>query len=844
MANGDISNVIILNNGFQVTCNIAGLSTGGVYNFGLGNNNNPLSGIPTVVFTVISMGFDDNGNPTTIKRFVYGTAPVRNPYSLNGQQFTKAESGNSPVTITFALNEPIYQNDNIGVGKSGTAPTVSFISGFYTENGISSNQILELNVTNNSTLAYPKVVANWSRPTNDKVGGTIMPGVVAFHKFAQNGRPIRCIKITAADAHSNSVTTTILNPIVDTSYGDAIPVVEYCPILDISNFTQGDLGTLDFKAYPWIGDSTSIIDTTTGVSGNSPLYGTRNFICDISGTYSQAVIYVDNSGNDITGDGTLANPYLTIAKAITSVQIYNVNNYARASCDGGIIYLGPNGGTQTFSWLGSAAPTYGATPMKCNLIISSAPGQSSTNISLGAYSTAKWTGLMIKIQNLTINMGNGAGTGCFDPNVSNASTWFHNCIINSTTSPIVYRSTVWHMTICNFTALAQGIFPFSTVNTSPSIIRGNKFPATSGYGSLYAYTFIGNSKTTTYPSLLYVDNISGSLTPKHTNTIIAFNKWTAGGNTSAIIALRAGINEINGLAVVQNIFEQTSGTNPVIQIAADGSTVYGPINNVIIHHNVFIGQRCNICYDENGADSGTNAGVRTNWSVKNNIIDQVNIKTDTFTGNSCVASISGLTVTVTQSGHQFQVGDIAYISGFTGASSAYNGAWTVATITGTYPTSTTFTYIVNSNVGATTGSPALGPHPNRINNWQNVYGVGFSGNCFAETLNIGVAGTFQQDFSGINTIRPTVNLTNQIPTSQPPSCTPNTLSFISFKNRKSFNGTISGSGNGDYSINSISPAFNIQYDFILPYDINGNPRSAQDAAGAYATLVHNPLLSM
>lgn len=44
-----------------------------------------------------------------------------------------------------------------------------------------------------------------------------------------------------------------------------------------------------------------------------------------------------------------------------------------------------------------------------------------------------------------------------------------------------------------------------------------------------------------------------------------------------------------------------------------------------------------------------------------------------------------------------------------------------------------------------------------------------------------------------------------------------------------------GTGNGDYTPLSTSPAYNIQYDLLIPYDIAGRTRGTTDSAGAIST---------
>src|SRR5512145_993495 len=185
MAAGDILSCTIDPLGWKATVVIEGFKDGGAYAWGFTTSANKIN-IPSaakVVFTVVSEGYNSSGVLGTITRTIYGTETLRNPYP-NEATLQETEAGGN-LSIVIALSEPIYDDDNTGVGKSGTAPTVSIAAGWYTDSGTGgssapNNACTNLAVTNNSTLDYPKVIGNWAWPCYERVTADFAVEFVAF----------------------------------------------------------------------------------------------------------------------------------------------------------------------------------------------------------------------------------------------------------------------------------------------------------------------------------------------------------------------------------------------------------------------------------------------------------------------------------------------------------------------------------------------------------------------------------------------------------------------------------------------------------------------------------------
>ena len=113
----------------------------------------------------------------------------------------------------------------------------------------------------------------------------------------------------------------------------------------------------------------------------------------------------------------------------------------------------------------------------------------------------------------------------------------------------------------------------------------------------------------------------------------------------------------------------------------------------------------------------------------------------------------------------------------------------------------------------------------RIGNWQVMYGVGAAGNTDLDPKLMDSG--WRWSFIGLNCYS---NRSWAGTGSGAPWAT-----YAQFVSRRS--GTLDGlnaAGNGDYHILSTSPLLQIQTQWILPFDIEGNARSPSDPPGAYA----------
>jgi hypothetical protein len=619
---GDIMAVRILEDGWSAEIDVNGFKTGGVYDFGLGPDNSPTNS--KIVFTVTSQGYDENGNLGTITRTVYGTKWVRKTYpdSIINSHVPNERELDGILTVRVSLSDFIYIDDkNGGTGTSGTDVGVSIASGWYMDSGANGtglpNNGSVMTAANNSTVAYPKVVGRWAWPGYERVTGDFLVEASAFNRFAKDNKPVAKVVFHAEDEHGNTYETSTGDLVISSRGGDANPVLVYQGIIPVANFYQDDVITVNFTAYPWVGDSSSIINSGIGFDGAaqpSEALGPLNALNDKNGTYGVGYVQVSPSGSDTTGTayGTQAqaeagNAYRTIEKAAEGLKNYHAANFGRNNAGAGVILLAAGNhafpGVSTVD-LGAMETWLTIKPMstasKANTIISSTSGQS-------------FKGTHLKVEGLTLS---SPGT-VLTARAASDALWLHDNEINLSSQAAIAYFKAAYATNNHVTNLKNG-FASSGSNTPFAIIRGNVAdnPTSSSF-----YAVLGN-KNITGAAFAESNNNRGGLSD---NSIFAFNSIYRMSNT---LNWARSSQISKGMAIVQNLFESTStGSFAILFLSSDTPAT---TSNIMIWHNTFVGQREGLSYNSVGSDPY----YRTNWSEKYNIYEELGKKTDTFSGTT------------------------------------------------------------------------------------------------------------------------------------------------------------------------------------------------------------------
>ena len=765
---------------------LAWTSVGEAYSLGIGSNGSVSSA--KIVVTVTSTGYKADGTSTTYTRTLYATHQLRKVYNVAYTPPYPNDETNVTTTLTmrFALGAaPKSVGD---VPESGyvftgdTSVSVNVAAGIYTYSSTPSNAATGLSVTNSSTLAFPKAIANWSRPGWQRItGSTLTVAAVGFAQGAHDGRPLAAMIFSAADAHSHTATTTVTLPTIDFSQGDAVPVQEYIGTLNLSGFTQADLVTVNFKAVPWLGVTASIMDTSDGTySQPTPLYAPIYFINDAAGTFGTAAAVVDGSaGNDSTcvavseatfnanpnSNAANTSPCLTANKAIQIIMAWNNSNASPARKDqAGSIWMKAG----SYLWTGTTTSVAASTGTNKNVVwlnVQPFPGVARSSVVLtGITDTASnYTGdSPFHVKGLTVNITSGSPVELFHGQGNNSNyLWVDGCSLTMTSGSIVaysFSSDYWTQnTAVNLTATAFS--PYTAAHDLPPLLRGNVF---TGYTQTLGdwYTTIGNLFAPSSPAAMgfsvYESSGTLSVQPIFAFNVSANNNYT----TNSQLFLFNTLSTALGAAVVGNLFEFNSATSQsMVGVARDSSTST-LVPNVMLWGNTLTGQRINRNYNE----TGSSPLYRYLWQEVGQLYESTAIKSDTFS---------------------------------------------------------------TANAG-------------RVGNWAGEYSVGYWGDFDAETGTVsnpvGVANQFQAEFNGIqNAFR--IPNSNAQQSGEPPSNSAlmTAVGYVNYVSRASWDGTSVGAGNGNYRLKSNSPAAHMMTNCVLPYDLDGQVRncSGWGSAGAY-----------
>jgi hypothetical protein len=314
MATGDITSITVRADGWTADVVVSGFTTGATYTYG-----NRYLGTGKVALTCTSPGYDNTGTPNTSTRTVYGTLTCRKAYN---SQATLDETGGGNLSFRMALDAHIWSGD--------TSITANVTAGLVKNDGGAGQTSLVatgLSVTNNSTLGYPKTLGRWTTIPMQRIGtSTFTLGAVCVHQSGKNNTPVACVAFTVSDGikPNQTVIATQMTKVLDAS---GIYHSEYQATFNGSDFTAATKLTCNFKAYPWIGDTSTPIDTSTAGGAWPPTNTTPGPIIllnDYTNTFGQTVCYVDPTSK-ITTASTLTGLYQldTIPTASTLTGLTN-----------------------------------------------------------------------------------------------------------------------------------------------------------------------------------------------------------------------------------------------------------------------------------------------------------------------------------------------------------------------------------------------------------------------------------------------------------------------------------------------------------------------------------------
>jgi len=545
--------------------------------------------VNTPLYVAVSRaGYDQGGNATTYNDYLILTQRVRQAYPSQA----------SLDATRCAMSEYVYSTDTV------------------------------VGVTNNSTVASPQPVANWVTPHRLTVGNTLTAEIVAFHRDARKNAQVACVVFSATDG-TTTVTQTVSAATVSGRTGDQNAVIVYACSLDITSLNNNALITLNAKVYPWLGNSSSVLDSSTNTPGLGSAtrgFTPRYFLKSTTLVATPRVVYVNSAGNDSTGvasttDATaFASPCLTVNGALGKLMAAGVY-------DNAIIYISNTVGTGS-GFVGFGTQNVGALVITRDPRVSQAtavftldntfrPFVNSALTSPLTSPAVRFTDLTIKRSGANVLFGESAGAeveAIFDnvtfDNQSVATTWLAN------TSDYFFGCTFQNV----------GTTVFTCVGDEHRCYRGCTGDLNGNVSEVWLH--VGNTWTRSGK----LDHFGSGNTPvgrTAAGSITAFNKFLNPIITGdAVIDLGATENA-TGIAIVQNLFENIGTASfPLLGLFNDG--LKGNSTHLILHNNAFtgygVGGRSNALYDET---SGT---LRTHilQSFKGNIHVLVANKGDVF----------------------------------------------------------------------------------------------------------------------------------------------------------------------------------------------------------------------
>lgn len=741
---GSLISASIETNGWIARLTFANMDTNGTWSTGFSSNNVPTSSKLSV--TVRSQGYNSSGSSVTTNRTLYGTYLLDQPYPNRSLKDTIV-SGSDLIT-RISLSDYVYSGDsNIVINLS---------SGAYTASSLGNLSASSFAASNISTQGMARVVGNWTYPGHSLItGSTARLRCFVAHRHYTSGQAVPVVRFSLTDGSAtNSVDVYAVSK---SELPDPVQVLEYIGDVPTTGLSNGVV-TANFKAFPFVGDSTSILDTSDGVNTEqSANYASQTYWLQRTGAIPGSIAVVSTTGSDSTGvavnvgnfvQGSPPAAFATLGRAAQACATNNNTQFGRNDTGLSTVYMQAG----NYAWTGFSG-SYGSVPATW-LTVAPFPGLSTNAVvftSAGASGAQRHLGGLDKVTGCKWNLSDAIVHDQF------TATWIDGCEVNATGAQFVGASSgssVWYFTHSYVSGLTQQL---KQVGNSPlALIRGINLP--NYYGTIFCRTAVGNLRTNSVAptsNTTIQSEIQSQYFPD--NIVIAFNK-ILGGTTSGnpMVSLRKFSGLTHGLIFSQNVIESVDSAGPLMLIAGDSQQAATPVINAIITDNTFVGQRCNINYD----DFGSVANPREKTVQLRNLWQDHNIKTDDFVGNSG------------------------------------NG--------------------------------------NRIGNWPDVHGVGSVGNVASEITGIGVGNnnnlTFEPRFKGMYTYRPTIGSTNP-------------KGWEQFINLAAYNGT-NGIGSGNYLLASSSPirSLTTSVPYMLPYDIDGSPRTASSPAGAFSDAVQTPAL--
>jgi hypothetical protein len=599
-----------------------GMATDGTFAFGMGTDNSPAAA--KAVYSVTRPGFDASANATTLTDTLYGSIVMRLAYPAEASNDVTVSG--SDALIHAAISDAIYSSDTV---------TAAIAQGLYHATFDSSAVTAGASVTNNSTNAYPKCIGQFVTVPYQRYTGAINIEYFGGHRSARSRKPLACTVWTFTDAHSHSVSYTVSTMTLSATNASGIRLPVYAvpnltaATLVSAGLTDGDVITLNVKAYPHYGDSSSTLDsdsTADGVAQPDERLGPFKFLLDAAGNALAPLYCVVNAAaaDDAHGVASTvlatatASPFKTIAGAKA------VADDTRATGENVVIYLVDG----TYAWANTSMRWTGTPRVWTTIASHPTLGTRAGAIISGGDSVSDSTSLgYFRFSNLTAS---GNTLGQFYGSPTAGLLWFDGCALNLTGTAPVYYNKVAYATDNIVTAINGGFRAFSDAHSPWKLVRGNDMTGVAATLAVDQYCVVANTG-----DFLCIFLQTGNTPTQQISdgSIVAYNKL-ANQTTDNLPFIETGTSTViaKGLLIACNAVRNSAvgHSGALVSIAADSSEANA--DNIYLWHNAFKSSvdatsgRANLGYNSKG-----NVGyTRVNWSIVGNNLHQYDHKDDPF----------------------------------------------------------------------------------------------------------------------------------------------------------------------------------------------------------------------
>lgn len=588
-------------------------------------------------------GYSAAGVATTRTRTIRGGRVLRRQYTAGGAQANNQISNDGiTFTVYFSL---IADDGEFALVYDGTSlVSAEAASGYY---GASSAGVIA-SLTNSSTRPYYKPGAAWAMRQHVRATGGHYVELYVVHRHGMNGQMVAGVEFIAKDSQASpnvAATQTCNVPALSTYCTKGQPPEVYSATIPVTNLTQGDVCFVNAKVYPWIGDSTAVLDLEVDGLNTTGTYATSNpqtplrFLCDKTGAYggAHAAVKAGAAGGTVQTSRAAAEgtPYATVSAALTALVAYNNTNKGHNTHDGSTVWLMDDGAGGAVAHVVSGSIAV-ASASKCLTEIRESPSntaKASVILNVGTV-TVPW-GL-----SWHVDIDQNVNAGYFNSGVTNGSVLSYYCdgTLNvsaaALAAPVNYQQLAGVLNLTQTGTMASSGYPDSA-SVGGGTPRRIQLALALGYVNQAASASSYQARGTVYLGCdlkrFYINEIDTSVSTLHDSQdgkIIANNKfmtavtgWVAGSTVG--YATR-------GLFIVQNLIERAVVASTITAVSLAEQSTIQAMDNVVLRSNTVVGNRLNLFYTE----PATVVGILKRGTSRFNLLDQRNTKSDLFTTTS------------------------------------------------------------------------------------------------------------------------------------------------------------------------------------------------------------------